>query len=57
MKAADEMEVNDVEMPSVPILPNTESSTQAEESAEELFPDDEDTEMIHEDTEIQQQSI
>jgi len=47
MKAADEMEVNDDEMPSVPILPNTESTPAAE-----LFPDDmiddEDTELIQE---------
>jgi hypothetical protein len=47
LSAADEMEVNDDEMPSVPILPNTESTPAAE-----LFPDDmiddEDTELIQE---------
>ena len=49
MKAADEMEVNDDEMPSVPILPNTESTPAAE-----LFPDD----MIDdEDTELIQKSV
>ena len=47
MKAADEMEVNDDEMSSVPILPNTKSTPAAD-----LFPDDmiddEDTELIQE---------
>ena len=45
MKAADEMEVNDDEMPTFPILPKTESTPAAD-----LFPDDmiddEDTELI-----------
>ena len=47
MNAADEMEVNDDEMSSVPILPNTKSTPAAD-----LFPDDmiddEDTELIQE---------
>ena len=49
MKAADEMEVNDDEMPTFPILPKTESTPAAD-----LFPDD----MIDdEDTELVQESV